>query len=210
MNLVKSKYSTKDIEAFRMAEAERIGGEKNVKLVRIIENVITGTMLFLLCLSFGLAFSRLFGHREDSFVPTIATIISTLAILVGIFLVIDIFLIGRTGDFGLFRITIKILKAKNISLSPIMPTRFDHIQKEHKTLEEMVLFVESVPDVRFEPYDREHSGRIRVTYSDGPYNAYRDFMYGVDTAVAVLKKDNIDCSVFDKTLDEWMASKNEE
>jgi len=136
MNLIKSKYSIKDIEAFRMAEVERIGGEKNIKLVRIIENIITGTMLLLLCLFFAWAFSRLFGHREGSFVPTIVTIISTLAILVGVFLVISIFLIGRTGDFGLFRITIKILKAKNISLSPIMSTCFDRIQKDHKTLEE--------------------------------------------------------------------------
>lgn len=189
MNIIPSVYKMSELENFKQKEIERIG-EKNIKTVRFIEKVIS-------------IFSIL------PVLPLLGIMVLFQNNIIGFFLSIIYMFIWFKGStyltdidcsrFKVYKLTLKIIKKKGISFSPIETKFFEGIYKEYKNLCDIQNFIKEHPDAAFE-YNYVRNGWVYLIYNDGNYIKREAFELDNDLGDYLFKEDKIDFSCCDEEI----------
>lgn len=188
MNIIPSAYTSKEFEKFRKKEIEKVG-EKNIKFIHIFEKVVDtiGLLSFLPIL----AIMFLIQNMIANFLIGI--------ILIGLWALL-VFKILEFEKYNLYKITSKLIKKKNITMSPILSEKyFNTLYEEHKTLCKIYDFAQKHPNAAFK-YDYPQNGWVYLVYNDGNYIKQEGFQLHNFYAQYLFKEDKIDCSYCDKEI----------
>ena len=199
MNITPSIYSSFEVETFRNNELKRIG-EKNIKKVKIIE-FFYDMIGFIAFIPF-IAFFYFFHNNILGFFISIFYLII-------LFKFIPFLTKIDESNFRLYKNTIKLMKKKNIPVSPIETIYFESIYKEHKVLCEIQNFIKNHPNTAFE-YNYHKNGWVYLIYNDGNYIQRESFKLSEYYANELFKEDKIDFSYCDEILKKCLEFKIKE
>lgn len=200
MKIIPSKYTTVELQELIDREKENVG-EKHFRLVGRIEFCVAFSVaLYILLTIIYLIVSY------ATFPTELKDILLIVSIVASYFLLFKF--VYATGEYNLFKITLWIMRRKNIPMSPILHKGMVGLIKTHASLTCLYECVVSHPG---SSVHYGGNGNIAVSYGDETgytQTEYFQFNNGISTNFP-LKEDAIDCSVVDDIIREMFYPKEE-
>lgn len=195
MGVIKSKFSLQELFDFRNAERERVGKENCEFVYKTERNCcITALSLFsLLVISLVL-------------VPfwTNTTWVEHFIQVLHLIPMILVFIVFRVGEFGLFKITLRKIKKKQIPMSPIYGYHFSTLLSKFTKLTKLSDCLDKSPNATFRVYQGD--GAVKVSYLSPTGQIEVEVFYlGPTLARMVWKNDILDFSIYDKSIEKVLS-----
>lgn len=200
MKIIPSKYTTVELQELINREKENVG-EKHFRLVRMVEFCVTFSVaLYILLTIIYIIISY------ATFPTKLKDILLIVSLVASHFLLFKFVYV--TGEYNLFKITLWIMRRKDIPMSPILHKGLVGLIKTHASLTCLYECVVSHPG---SSVHYGGNGNIAVSYGDETgYTQTECFQFNSSIFIdSPLKEDAIDCSVVDDIIRKMFYPKEE-
>lgn len=195
MNIIKSKFSLQELFDFRNAERKRVGKENCEFVYKTERNCCITALSLLSLLVVSLVLVPFWTNTTwaEHFIQVLHLIPMIL-----------VFIVFRVGEFGLFKITLRKIKKKQIPMSPIYGYHFSTLLSKFTKLTKLSDCLDKSPNATFRVYQGD--GAVIVSYLSPTGQIEVEVFYlGPTLARTVWKNDILDFSIYDKSIERVLS-----